>query len=62
MSKEFEIEEVSLEDALQMQIYTTQALLDVLVDKGLVTYQEILTRVEALKKEHGLEIAGPGPQ
>ncbi|OGR04943.1 MAG: hypothetical protein A2511_05165 [Deltaproteobacteria bacterium RIFOXYD12_FULL_50_9] len=62
MSEEFETEKVSIEEAMQMQIYTTQALMDVLVDKGLITYQEILTRVEALKKEHGLEIAGPGPQ
>lgn len=53
MSQEFDTETVSTEDALQMQIYTTQALMDVLVDKGLVTYQEILARVEALHKEHG---------
>ena len=62
MSQEFEAHSVSIEDALQMQIYTTQALIDVLVDKGIVTYKEILARVEALKKEHGLEIAGSGPQ
>ncbi len=62
MSQEFETHPASIEDALQMQIYTTQALIDVLVDKGIVTYKEILARVEALKKEHGLEIAGSGPQ
>lgn len=62
MSQEFETQKVSMEDAMQMQIYTTQALMDVLVDKGLITYQEILARVGALKKEHGLEIAGSGPQ
>ncbi len=62
MSQEFETQPVSIEDALQMQIYTTQALIDVLVDKGIVTYKEILARVEALKKEHGLEIASSGPQ
>ena len=58
MSEEFETQRVSLEDALQMQIYTTQALMDLLVDKGIVTYQEILDRVETLKEEHGLEISG----
>jgi len=58
MSEEFETQRVSLEDALQMQIYTTQALMDLLVDKGIITYQEILARVETLKKEHGLEISG----
>jgi hypothetical protein len=62
MNEEFETQSVSVEDALQMQIYTTQALIDVLVDRGIVTYQEIVARVETLRKEHGLEIAGPGPQ
>jgi hypothetical protein len=57
MSEEFETQRVSLEDALQMQIYTTQALMDLLVDKGLITYQEVLARVETLKEEHGLEIS-----
>ena len=57
MSEKFETQQVSFEDALQMQIYTSQALMDVLVDKGIVTYQEILARVEALKKEHHLEIS-----
>jgi len=54
MSQEFETEALSTADALQMQILTTQALMDVLVDKGLVTYQEILARVAALSKEHGM--------
>jgi hypothetical protein len=36
---------------------TTQALMDLLVDKGLITYQEVLARVETLKEEHGLEIS-----
>lgn len=46
---------MSTGEALQMQILTTQALMDVLVDKGIVTYQEILTRVETLQKEHGID-------
>jgi len=58
MSEKFETQKVSFEDALQMQIYTSQALMDVLVDKGIVTYQEVLARVEALKKEHHFEISG----
>ncbi len=58
MSEEFEIQEVTLADALQMQIYTNQALIDLLVDKGIVTYQEIVTRVEELKVEHRFEISG----
>lgn len=58
MGEKFETQQASIEDALQMQIYTSQALMDVLVDKGIVTYQEILARVEALKREHHLEIFG----
>jgi hypothetical protein len=54
MSQDFDAEEISSAEALQMQILTTQALMDVLVDKGLITYQEVLARVEALQKEHGL--------
>ena len=54
MSQALDTEAVSTAEALQMQILTTQALMDVLVDKGLVTYQEILARVAALQKEHGL--------
>lgn len=54
MSQEFETEALSTDEALQMQILTTQALVNVLVDKGIITYQEILARVEALQKEHGL--------
>ncbi|OGQ97278.1 MAG: hypothetical protein A2521_16040 [Deltaproteobacteria bacterium RIFOXYD12_FULL_57_12] len=62
MSEEFEAQEVSLQDALQMQIYTTQALMDLLVDKGLITYQEILARVDALRKEHGMMLSGSSEQ
>lgn len=58
MDEQIETKTVSVEEALQLQIYTTQALMDLLVDKGLVTYQEVLARVEALQQEHGLEIGG----
>ena len=39
-------EAVSVEDALQMEILVNQALIDILVDKGILTYDEILKRVE----------------
>lgn len=55
MSQELETESISTGEALQMQILTTQALIDVLVDKGLVSYQEILARVETLQQEHGID-------
>jgi hypothetical protein len=47
------IEVVSVEDALQMEILVNQALIDVLIDKGILTYDEILKRVEKLKQETG---------
>lgn len=62
MSEEFETLSTSIEDALQVQIFTTQALMDVLVDKGLITYHEILARIEALKKEHSFDMSGSAPQ
>ena len=50
-------EVVSVEDALQMEILVNQALIDILVDKGIVTYDEILKRVEELKQEAGVVLS-----
>ena len=46
-----EIEEVSVEDALQMESIFSQALMDVMVAKRLITEQEVLDRIEEIKKE-----------
>ena len=46
-------EAVTVEDALQMEILVNQALIDILVDKGVLTYDEILERVKELKQETG---------
>jgi len=62
MSEEFQTQEITLADALQMQIYTTQALMDLLVDKGIITYQEILARVEVIKEDYGLSLPGSKEQ
>ena len=45
--------EVTLEEALQMESIFSQALMDVIVAKGLVTEQEVLDRIEEIKKEMG---------
>ena len=45
--------EVTLEEALQMESIFSQALMDVMVAKGLVTEQEVLDRIEEIKKEMG---------
>ena len=58
MSEEMEnIEEVSVEEALQMEIIFNQALMDVLVAKGVITEQEVLDRVEEVRKETGFELS-----
>jgi len=57
MSEEMEnVEEVSVEEALQMEIIFNQALMDVLVSKGVITEQEVLDRVEEVRKETGFEL------
>jgi len=57
MSEKMEnVEEVSVEEALQMEIIFNQALMDVLVSKGVITEQEVLDRVEEVRKETGFEL------
>ena len=46
-------EAVSVEDALQMEIIVNQALIDILVDKGFITYDELMVKIKKLKKETG---------
>jgi len=46
--------EVTVEDALQMESIFSQALMDVMVAKGLITTeQEVLDRIEEIKKDIG---------
>ena len=44
------METVSVEDALQMEIIVNQALIDILVEKGIFTEQELMNKIEVLKK------------
>ena len=55
--EELSIEEVSVEEALQMESIFSQALMDVMVAKGLFTEQEVLDRVEEIKKETGFALS-----
>lgn len=43
--------EVSIEEALKMEIIINQALTDLLIEKGIITEVELLERVKVLKKE-----------
>ena len=45
--------EVSVEEALRMEIILNQALTDLLVEKGIITEEELLEKVEVLKREMG---------
>jgi hypothetical protein len=52
MSEEMKnAEEVSVEEALRMEIIFSQALGDLLIDKGVITEKELIERVEEIKKE-----------
>ena len=46
-----EREEVTVEEALRMEIILNQALIDLLVEKNMITEEELLEKVKVLKKE-----------
>ena len=46
-----DVVEITIEEALQMESIFSQALMDVMVAKGLITEQEVLDRIEEIKKE-----------
>lgn len=45
--------EITLEEALGMEIILNQALTDILVEKGIMTEEELLEKVEMLKQKMG---------
>lgn len=44
---------VSLREALNMEIIINQALIDILVAKGILTQEELMLRIEEVRKEMG---------
>ncbi len=46
-------EEVPLEKIVLSNMYSIEALIDVLVEKGLVTKEEVLKRIEKVVEERG---------
>ena len=42
-------EVVSIEEALKSEMYINQALIDLLVGKGILTYDEILEKIKELR-------------
>lgn len=48
-------EEVPLERIVLSNMYSMEALIDVLVEKGLVTKEEVLKRIEKVVEKRGRE-------
>ncbi len=46
-------EEVPLEKIILFNMYSMEALIDILVEKGLVTREEVLKRIEKAVEERG---------
>jgi len=46
-------EEIPLEKMVLFNMYSMEALIDVLVEKGLVTKEEVIKRIEKVVKERG---------
>jgi hypothetical protein len=44
-------EEVSLKEALHTEILINQALIDLLVAKGVITQEELLERIQVIREE-----------
>ena len=47
-------EEVPLEHIVLSNMYSMEALIDVLVEKGLVTKEEVLKRIEKVEENRGM--------
>ncbi len=49
-------EEIPLEKIVLSNMYSMEALIDVLVEKGLVTKEEVIKRIEKVVEERGKSI------
>lgn len=47
-------EMVSLVEALKMEMIINQALIDILVEKGILTHDEIMAKVKEIKIKQGI--------
>jgi len=52
-------QEIPLEDALMTEICLSQALIDILVSKGVFTHEELLEKVKEIRLNSNLVLAGP---
>ena len=49
-------EEIPLEKIVLSNMYSMEALIDILVEKGLVTKEEVIKRIEEVVEERGKSI------
>lgn len=49
-------EKISLEEALRMEIFISQALIDLLVSKGILTHEEVVSKIKELRKNNKLKL------
>lgn len=45
---------VSVEEAIKMEMIINQALIDILISKGICTEEEIVDRIKELRKDQGV--------
>ena len=43
--------EVTVEEALEMEIIVNQALTDLLIEKGIITEEELVEKIDIIKQE-----------
>ena len=48
-------ETVSFEESLKMEMIINQALMDLLVDKGIITEEEMMAKIKAVKESMGYQ-------
>ena len=49
---------ISLQDALKMEMIINQALIDLLVKKGLISHDELMEMVKEVKIKQGIVLSG----
>jgi len=50
-------EVLSVEEALRMEIFISQALMGIMIEKGIATQEEILEKIATLRTNSKIEIA-----
>ena len=49
------LETVNLDEALKMEMIINQALMDLLIEKGIITEEEMMVKIKAIKESMGYQ-------